>query len=68
VARRSWFPRAASHLGDGYPAAEGVEEETTFVATRAGKFLLACGVSGNTPSGMWLRFTVDAQATRPAYR
>jgi alcohol dehydrogenase (cytochrome c) len=57
-----------SHLGDGYPAAEGVEEETTFVATDAGKFLLACGVSGHTPSGMWLRFTVDAQATRPAYR
>ncbi|MEO7086805.1 MAG: PQQ-binding-like beta-propeller repeat protein [Gemmatimonadaceae bacterium] len=57
-----------SHVSDGIVAAEGVEEETIFVANEAGRFLLACGVPGHTPSGMWLRFTVDAKASRPAYR
>ena len=52
----------------GMLAGEDVEEEVTFVAREAGRFLLACGVAAHTPSGMWLRLTVDAAATRPAYQ
>ncbi|HYV96933.1 MAG TPA: PQQ-binding-like beta-propeller repeat protein, partial [Gemmatimonadaceae bacterium] len=62
------FPGAmTSNAAVGMPAGEDVEEEVTFVAREAGKFLLACGVPGHTPSGMWIRFTVDASATRPSY-
>jgi PQQ-dependent dehydrogenase (methanol/ethanol family) len=52
----------------GMPAGEDLEEEVTFVARDAGQFLLACGVPAHTPSGMWLRFTVDAAATKPSYQ
>jgi hypothetical protein len=51
---------------------EGVAEGDTtsfdFVADRAGRYMLACGVPGHAQGGMWMRFTVSADIDRPAYR
>jgi sulfocyanin len=51
---------------------EGVHEGDTtsfdFVADKAGRYMLACGVPGHAQGGMWMRLTVSADIDRPAYR
>lgn len=60
------FPRAyTSHLIDGLPAQTG-HDTMGFTATRAGEFLIACGVPGHASSGMFIRFVVSADATAPS--
>ena len=45
----------------------GKSDQTTFKASPAGEYVLACGVPGHAPSGMWIHFDVSADATVPAY-
>jgi len=45
----------------------GKSDQTTFKASPAGEYLLACGVPGHAPSGMWIHFNVSADAKIPAY-
>jgi len=45
----------------------GKSDQTTFKASPAGEYLLACGVPGHAPSGMWIHFNVSADAKVPAY-
>lgn len=45
----------------------GKSDQTTFKASPAGQYLLACGVPGHAPSGMWIHFVVSADAQVPAY-
>jgi sulfocyanin len=42
-------------------------DDTQFVASPAGAYVIACGVPGHAPSGMWIRFVVSATATAPTY-
>lgn len=59
------FPRAyTSHLIDGLPAQTG-HDTMRFTASRAGDYLIACGVPGHALSGMFIRFVVSADATAP---
>ncbi|HTD59549.1 MAG TPA: sulfocyanin-like copper-binding protein [Gemmatimonadaceae bacterium] len=56
-----------AHLTDGRPA-QNSEDTMNFVApTTPGKYLIACGVPGHAPSGMWINFVVAA-ATAPSYQ
>lgn len=45
----------------------GKTDQTTFKASPAGQYALACGVPGHAPSGMWIHFDVSADAKVPAY-
>ena len=51
---------------------EGLQEDETgtmdFTASRAGRYMLACGVPGHAQSGMWLQLVVSAGVSVPAYR
>jgi sulfocyanin SoxE-like protein len=51
---------------------EGVHEGDTtafdFIADKAGRYMLACGVPGHAQGGMWMRLTVSADIDRPIYR
>ena len=51
---------------------EGLQEDETgtldFVATRAGHFMLACGVPGHAQAGEWLELVVTNSALPPSYR
>jgi sulfocyanin len=38
-----------------------------FKAAPAGKYLIACGVSGHAASGMYIRLVISATATAPTY-
>jgi sulfocyanin len=38
-----------------------------FTAKPAGSYLIACGVPGHAPSGMYIRFVVSADAKAPQY-
>ncbi len=59
------FPRAyTDHLTDGLPAQTG-NDTMDFTATPAGNYLIACGVPGHAPSGMYIRFVVSATAKTP---
>jgi sulfocyanin len=42
-------------------------DQTTFKASSAGQYVIACGVPGHAPSGMWIRFDVSADAKLPSY-
>lgn len=42
-------------------------DQTTFKTSSAGEYLIACGVPGHAPSGMWIRFDVSADAQVPSY-
>jgi sulfocyanin len=42
-------------------------DQTTFKASTPGQYVIACGVPGHAPSGMWIRFDVSADAKVPAY-
>jgi sulfocyanin len=60
------FPRAyTDHLTDGLPAQTG-NDTMDFTATPAGNYLIACGVPGHAPSGMYIRFVVSATAQTPS--
>jgi sulfocyanin len=55
-----------AHLTDGLPAQNG-EDTMNFVAPATpANYLLACGVPGHAPSGMWIKFVVAA-AQAPSY-
>ena len=43
-------------------------DDTQFVASPAGAYVIACGVPGHASSGMWIRFVVSATATVPTYQ
>jgi sulfocyanin len=59
------IPRAyTDHLSDGLPAQTG-HDSMNFTATPAGNYLIACGVPGHAPSGMYIRFVVSATAQAP---
>jgi sulfocyanin len=42
-------------------------DQTTFKASPAGQYVIACGVPGHAPSGMWINFVVSADAKAPTY-
>lgn len=42
-------------------------DQTTFKASPAGEYVIACGVPGHAPSGMWIHFNVSADAKVPSY-
>ncbi len=45
----------------------GKTDQTTFKASTAAQYVIACGVPGHAPSGMWIHFDVSADAKIPAY-
>ena len=53
-------------LARGLP--NGESEEMRFTASRAGQFLLMCGVPGHGEGGMWISVEVSESAAVPAYR
>jgi sulfocyanin len=55
-----------SHLTDGLAPQNG-EDTMNFKAAPAGNFLIACGVPGHAPSGMFIKFVVSATAAAPTY-
>jgi sulfocyanin len=55
-----------SHLTDGL-APSGGEDTMNFPASPPGNYLIACGVPGHAPSGMYIRLVVSATATAPTY-
>jgi len=60
------IPRAYTNdVTGGIPT--GGTDQTTFNAAPAGQYLIACGVPGHAPSGMWIHFDVSADAKIPAY-
>ncbi len=61
------FPRAQTvRLGEGL--LEGDSDEIVFVADRAGRYILACGVLGHAQRGQWITFDVATSASTPRYR
>jgi len=42
-------------------------DQTTFKASTPGQYVIACGVPGHAPSGMWIHFDVSADAKAPSY-
>jgi sulfocyanin len=60
------IPRAYTNDVTGGLPTNGTDQ-TTFKASTAGQYLIACGVPGHAPSGMWIRFDVSADAKVPAY-
>jgi sulfocyanin len=46
----------------------GGTDTMNFKAKPAGKYLMACGVPGHAPSGMYIKFVVSADAKVPAYQ
>jgi sulfocyanin len=60
------IPRAyTDHLSDGLAPQTG-NDTMDFTATPAGNYLIACGVPGHAPSGMYIRFVVSATAHVPS--
>jgi sulfocyanin len=60
------IPRAYTRDVTGGLPTNGTDR-TTFKTSTAGQYLLACGVPGHAPSGMWIRFDVSADAKAPTY-
>jgi sulfocyanin len=46
--------------------AQGQGDALRFKADQAGEYRVFCGVPGHGLSGMWIRFTVSAEATEPS--
>lgn len=42
-------------------------DQTTFKASPPGQYVIACGVPGHAPSGMWINIVVSADAKAPTY-
>jgi sulfocyanin len=60
------IPRAyTDHLSDGLAPQTG-NDTMDFTATPAGNYLIACGVPGHAPSGMYIKFVVSATAQVPS--
>ena len=60
------IPRAYTNdVTAGLPT--GRTDQTTFKASPAGQYLIACGVPGHAPSGMWIHLDVSADAKIPTY-
>lgn len=60
------IPRAYTNdVTAGLPT--GRTDQTTFKASPAGQYLIACGVPGHAPSGMWIHLNVSADAKIPTY-
>ena len=47
---------------------EGDSDQMSFVADRAGRYLIACGVQGHAQRGQWILLEVSGTATVPTYR
>jgi sulfocyanin len=45
----------------------GMTDQTSFKAAPAAQYVIACGVPGHAPSGMWIRLDVSADAKVPTY-
>ena len=60
------IPRAYTNDVTGGLPTNGTDQ-TTFKASPAGQYVIACGVPGHAPSGMWIRFDVSADAKAPSY-
>ena len=56
-----------AHLTDGLPAQTGEDTMNFQAPATPGKYLIACGVPGHAPSGMWINFVVAA-AQVPSYQ
>jgi sulfocyanin len=60
------IPRAYTNDVTGGLPTNGTDQ-TTFKASPAGEYVIACGVPGHAPSGMWIHFNVSADAKVPSY-
>ena len=60
------IPRAYTNDVTGGLPTNGTDQ-TTFKASPAGQYVIACGVPGHAPSGMWIHFDVSADAKVPSY-
>jgi len=60
------IPRAYTNDVTGGLPTDGTDK-TTFKASPAGQYVIACGVPGHAPSGMWINFVVSADAKAPTY-
>ena len=61
------IPRAyTAHVTDGLPT-DGTDD-LSFTASKAGNYVIVCGVPGHGPSGMWINFVVSADAKEPSYK
>jgi sulfocyanin len=72
VARLPESPGDAAFSGAHTAAAtDGAGERTrspfTFVADRAGSYMMVCGVPFHGQAGMWIRLVVSDEAARPEY-
>ena len=47
---------------------EGDSDEISFVAERAGRYMLACGVLGHAQRGQWIAMDISPTAAIPRYR
>ncbi len=62
------IPRAySSHVTDGLAPMDGTDD-LSFKASKVGDFVVLCGVPGHGQSGMYIKFTVSADAAVPAYK
>jgi sulfocyanin len=60
------IPRAyTSKVVEGLP--QESRDTMRFTAPDEGSFRIFCGVPGHGLSGMWIRFTVDPEATKPRF-
>jgi len=56
------FPGATTYKPGAPLPGRGVRQTATFVATKAGKYLIMCGVPGHAVGGMWDTFIVSNTA------
>jgi uncharacterized cupredoxin-like copper-binding protein len=63
----SAFPNAQTDKVD-EGLLEGDSDAISFVADRAGRYLIACGVLGHAQRGQWILLVVSPTATVPHYR
>jgi sulfocyanin len=62
------IPRAyTAHLTDGLPPQNGEDTMNFTAPSSPGNYLIACGVPGHAPSGMWIKFVV-ATVQVPSYQ
>jgi hypothetical protein len=61
------FPQAQTAKVDA-GLLEGDSDEISFVADRAGRYMIACGVMGHAERGQWMVLEVSSTAKVPTYR
>ena len=61
------FPQAQTAKVDA-GLLEGDSDEISFVADRAGRYMIACGVMGHAEHGQWIVLEVSSTARVPTYR